>query len=82
MTREEEQYYEHYFDLFLTTGWKQFVEEIQEILDSHRIEDIRDDKQLAYTKGERSALHRITRFEGGIKNSYSLILEREDAQKT
>ena len=82
MTREEEQYYEQYFDLFLTTGWKQFVGEIKDILDSHRIEDIRDDSQLAYIKGERRALHRVAHFEAGIKNSYNMILEREDAHKT
>lgn len=76
MTPEEEKYYETYFDLFLHDGWKQFIEEITAILDSHRIEDIRDETQLAYIKGERAALHKVTRFAGGIKNHYDLILEK------
>lgn len=81
MTKDEEKYYETYFDLFLHPGWKQFIEEISDILDSHRIEDIRDEQNLAYVKGERHALHRVSRFAGGIKNAYDLILEREDASK-
>jgi len=28
LTQEEEKYYETYFDLFLTSGWKQLTEEV------------------------------------------------------
>jgi thiaminase len=79
LTQEEEKYYEHYFDIFSTDGWKQFVEEIKEILEAHRIEDIKDEKQLAYTKGERAAFHKVVHFEPAIRNAYDLIREREDA---
>ena len=33
LTPEEEKYYETYFDLFLGEGWKQFVQEIEDIID-------------------------------------------------
>jgi len=56
-----------------------FKGEIQNILDSHRIEDIRDEQNLAYIKGERAALMRVRRFAGGIKQSYEIIKEREGA---
>ena len=79
MSPEDEKYYENYFDTFATEGWKQFVEEIESILDGHRIEDIRDEQNLAYIKGERAALMRVRRFAGGIKQSYEIIKEREDA---
>jgi hypothetical protein len=79
LTPEEEKYYETYFDVFLHDGWKQFVEEIQEILDGYRIEDIRDEKQLAYVKGERSALLRVVNFADAMKNSYNYNLERNSA---
>ena len=78
MSPEDEKYYETYFDLFITDGWKQFVEEIGDILDSHYIEDIKDEKDLYYTQGERSSLLRITRFESGIKSAYESIKEAED----
>ena len=82
MTSEEEQYYETYFDLFLTDGWKQFVSEITGILNDHRIEDIKDEKQLAYIQGERSVLNKIASFEAGIKNSYDYVLEVLDDPQT
>jgi len=76
----EEKYYDNYFNLFVTEGWKEFISEIQEIVDGQRIEDIRDEAQLNYTKGERSALKRITQFEGGVRLSYDLIKERESEE--
>lgn len=77
MTQEEEQYYNTYFDLFLTPGWKQFKEEIQQIFDAYRIEDIKDERNLAFVKGERDAFRRVLKFEGGIKRAFEMIKERE-----
>lgn len=77
MSPAEEKYYDNYFDLFVTDGWQEFISEIQEIIDGQRIEDIRDESQLNYIKGERSALKRITQFESGVRLSYDLIKERE-----
>lgn len=73
MSPEEQKYYETYFDLFLTDGWKQFIEEINDILDKHRIEDIKNEQHLAFIKGERDALFRIRRFEQGIKSAYDVL---------
>ena len=81
MSPEENKYYDDYFDLFSTNGWKQFIEEITSILDAHRIEDIKDEKHLAFVKGERDALHRVERFELGIRRNYDMIMERSDAQE-
>lgn len=77
MTLEEEKYYQAYFDTFSSDGWKQYISEIKEIMDSYRIEDIRDEKQLQYVKGERSALYRVLGFERGVKTAYDMITERE-----
>ena len=77
MTLEEQKYYETYFDTFASDGWKQYISEISEILDSHRIEDIKDEQALQFLKGERSALYRVLRFETGVKSAYDMILERE-----
>ena len=77
LTLEEEKYYDNYFATFATEGWKQFLTEIQEILDSHRIEHIKDEKNLAFVQGERDALHRVVRFATGIRTNYTLIKERE-----
>ena len=78
MSPEVEKYYENYFDLFITEGWKQLIEEITQILDGHDIDSIKDEKELALLQGERSSLKRIASFETNIRNSYDYILESED----
>ena len=77
MSPEEQKYYETYFDLFMTDGWKQFIEEINDILDRHRIEDIKNETHLAFVKGERDALFRVRRFETGIKSAYDVLQEQK-----
>ena len=79
MSPEEQKYYETYFDLFMTDGWKQFIEEINDILDRHRIEDIKNETHLAFVKGERDALFRVRRFETGIKSAYDVLQGRDNA---
>lgn len=77
MTLDEEKYYNTYFDLFLTDGWKQFIQEIDDIHSSYRIEDIRDEGNLNRVKGERAMLFKVLRFEAGITRTYDVIKERE-----
>ena len=72
MSPEDDKYYETYLDLFLHDGWKQFVNEAQELLDSYVIEDIKDENDLAFIKGQRSSLLNITRFETGIRNAIEM----------
>jgi len=81
LSPEDQKYYDNYFDVFATTGWKQFIEEINSILDNHRIEDIKNETNLAFVKGERDALRRILRFETGMKMAYDSILERTNAEE-
>ena len=77
MSPEENKYYDNYFDLFASDGWKQFIAEIEEILDRHRIEDIKNEQHLAFVKGERDALFRVRRFETGIKSAYDVLQRQE-----
>jgi len=77
LTLEEEKYYDHYFTLFLSDGWKQFVDEIQEVHDGYRIEDIQTESNLSRVKGERAMLWKVIHFESSIRNAHTLIQERE-----
>ena len=79
LSPEENKYYDNYFDLFATDGWKQFIEEIDEILDRHRIEDIKTESQLSFVKGERDALFRVRRFETGIRSAYDVVQGQDNA---
>lgn len=80
MTKEDEQYYEVYFDLFLQPGWKQLVTDLNESLNSYRIEDIADADALKRVQGERAILSRLVNFEVSVKETYEMILEAEHAE--
>jgi len=72
LSPEEEKYYENYLDLFVHPGWKQFVTEAQELLDSFSIDEIKDTDQLFLVKGQRLSLLNIVRFETGIRNALEM----------
>ena len=77
MSPEEEKYYENYLDLFLTDDWKQFVQEAAELINSYNIEDIKNEQDLFFVKGQRSSLLNIVNFETGIRNA--LDMESDNA---
>lgn len=80
MTKEDEKYYESYFDLFIHPGWKQLITDLTDSLDSYRIEDIKDESSLHTVKGERTILYRLINFEASIKETYDMIVEAENAE--
>lgn len=77
--QDEEKYFEAYFDTFLLDGWKQFIEEINELIDSYDISDVKDDVDLYIKQGELRVLRRVSAFETGIRNAYDHFLENKDA---
>jgi hypothetical protein len=72
LTKEDEVYYENYLDLFLHPGWKQFVQESKESLESHNIDEIKDQKELFLLQGRRHTLLNVIHFEAGIKNAFDM----------
>jgi len=74
---ELKEQFDNYFEMFRTKGWKQFQEDMQDIYDSYRIENIQDEANLAYIKGERRILNQVLRFETAMKANYDLRMERE-----
>jgi len=70
-----EKQYENFFSMFITDGWKQFIEDMEDIYDTYKIEDIKDEQQLNRVKGERSILWRIINMEQSIRNAYDNIQE-------
>lgn len=77
MSPEDEKYYENYLDLFLTAGWKQFVKEAQDLIDSYRIEEIKNEQDLFFVQGQINTLTNVINFETGIRNA--MDMESEDA---
>jgi hypothetical protein len=72
---DEEKYYEQYLDMFLTPGWKAFIEDIEEVHNSYNIDHVKDDKELYRIQGERSILKRMLGFQNGIEAAYASLTD-------
>lgn len=75
MDSDLEKQYENFFSMFITDGWKQFIEDMEDIYDTYKIEDIKDEQQLNRIKGERSILWRIINMEQSIRYAYDNMAE-------
>ena len=77
MTNEDEQYYENFFDLFATAGWKRFVKDAEEAKDGFLIENINSDKTLFHTQGQLEVLSNVVTFEEKIRYQFDHIKAEE-----
>jgi 3-methyladenine DNA glycosylase AlkC len=69
--QETEQYYNKYFDLFRTPGWKQLIEELkQNALVINSVEATKDQNDLYVRKGQLNVLAYILNFETTTNNNY------------
>lgn len=78
MDQELQRQYDNYFEMFATEGWKQLIEDLEEVTDSFRIEDIKDGVDLATTQGQLKVLNQILYFEDSIRRTYDDLLEESD----
>lgn len=74
--------YDNYFELFRTKGWKQFIEDLEEVFKSFHIEDIKDTEELFRIKGERKVLNQILGFESAIIANYDMLLQEDNDVET
>ena len=71
LDQETEQYYNKYFDLFNTPGWKQLIEELQQnALVINSVEATKDQNDLYVRKGQLNVLAYILNFETTTNNNY------------
>jgi hypothetical protein len=69
--QETEQYYNKYFDLFRTAGWKQLIEELQQnALVINSVEATKDQNDLYVRKGQLNVLAYLINFETTTNNNY------------
>ena len=80
MTPELETYYNTYFDLFRTDGWKQLIEELSNnaaVINS--VEATKDNDDLYLRKGQLNVLAHVINLETIITNAFEdLNREPED----
>jgi hypothetical protein len=70
MTKEEEIYYNNYFDLFQSAGWAQLVDDLQDRFDAYEIGYLKDVKDLYTVQGELSIIRMILNLEDFIEQGY------------
>lgn len=71
MDKELQKYYETYFDLFSSEGWKQYIKDVEDnrTLMSDVL-TIKDGNDLYYRKGVLETLDRILNFEAAIEAAH------------
>lgn len=77
MSPEDEKYYENYFDLFITDGWKQFISDLTDTANSFEIRNIQDEAGLKFAQGQLMILDRMLNFENSIRTVYKDLQNEE-----
>lgn len=79
MDKETEQYYNTYFDLFSTDGWKQLIEELrQNAFAINSVEATKDKNDLYFRKGQLNVLAHLLNLEATINNNFEELQKEND----
>jgi hypothetical protein len=70
MTKEEELYYNNYFELFGSSGWSQLLEDLKDREEAYDISHITDVQTLYQVRGELAILRMLLNFEQYIEQGY------------
>ena len=71
LNREEETYYNNYFDLFRTEGWKQLISELTtNALGVNSLESVKDEFDMYFRKGQLNILGSLINLETMINNAF------------
>ena len=80
MDKETEEYYNKYFDLFTSDGWKQLIEELkQNALAINSVEATKDANDLYIRKGQLIVLAHLLNLESTMSTNFE-ELGKEDVQ--
>jgi len=77
MSPEDEKYYENYFDLFITEGWKQFMADLEDTANSFDIRNIENEAALKYAQGQLVILDRMLNFQSSMRTVYEDLQNEE-----
>ena len=71
MDQETQQYYDAYFSLFITDGWKQLVEEFtSNALQINSVEATKDADDMFFRKGQLNILAHLLNLETIVNTNY------------
>ena len=71
MDRETQEYYDKYFSLFITSGWKQLIEDFaNNALQINSVEATKDANDMYFRKGQLNVLAHLLNLENIITANY------------
>ena len=71
MDQETQQYYDAYFSLFITDGWKQLVQEFTDnAIQINSVEATKDANDMYFRKGQLNVLAHLLNLETIVKTNY------------
>jgi hypothetical protein len=77
MDQETQTYYDQYFSLFLTDGWKQLIQDFSNnALQINSLEAVKDVNDMYFRKGQLNVLAHLINMETIVSTNY------EEANKT
>ena len=77
MDQETQTYYDQYFSLFLTDGWKQLIQDFSNnALQINSLEAVKDVNDMYFRKGQLNVLAHLINMETIVSTNY------EEATKT
>ena len=79
MDQETQQYYDNYFSLFLTDGWKQLMQDFNNnALSINSIEAAKDADDMFFRKGQLNVLAHLINMESIVTNNYDELVKTEE----
>ena len=71
MDQETQQYYDAYFSLFMTDGWKQLVQEFtSNAVSINSVEATKDENDMYFRKGQLNILAHLLNLESIVTTNY------------
>ena len=79
MDQETQTYYDQYFSLFLTDGWKQLVQDFSNnAVQINSLEAIKDANDMYFRKGQLNVLAHLINMETIVSTNYEEANKTED----
>jgi len=79
VTKEDEEYYRMFFDMFRSDSWKQLILDLQDNVSSiNNVEALKDVNDMYYRKGQINVLASIINLETSTNASYEELTSSND----
>ena len=79
MDQETQKYYDAYFSLFITDGWKQLMQDFgNNAVQINSVEATKDADDMFFRKGQLNVLAHLINMENIVTNNYDELVKTEE----